>query len=57
MTVTTAIEGLRTIQFFYDLIGDNQTIVVTITIIILCILFVMQRVGVSRTSASSSGRS
>ena len=47
VTVTTAIEGLRTIQFFYDLIGDNQTIVVTITIIILCILFVMQRAGTS----------
>ena len=42
VTVTTAVEGLRTIDFFYALIGDNQTIVVTITIVILCVLFAME---------------
>ena len=47
VTVTTAVEGLRTIDFFYALIGDNQTIVVTITIVILCVLFAMQRAGTS----------
>ena len=47
VTVTTAIEGLRTIDFFYGIIGDNQAIVVTITIVILCALFAMQRAGTS----------
>jgi KUP system potassium uptake protein len=47
VTVTTAIEGLRTIDSFYALIGDNQRIVVSITIAILCILFVIQRAGTS----------
>ena len=47
VTVTTAIEGLRTIDFFYGIIGDNQAIVVTITIAILCALFAMQRAGTS----------
>lgn len=48
VTVTTAIEGLRTIDFFYAIIGDNQHIVVAITIIILCILFALQKAGTSR---------
>ncbi len=47
VTVTTAIEGLRTVNFFYKLIGDNQHIVVAITIAILCLLFVIQRAGTS----------
>lgn len=47
VTVTTAIEGLRTIDLGKQLIGDNQHIVVGITIIILCILFVIQRAGTS----------
>ena len=47
VTVTTAIEGLRTIELGRQLIGDNQHIVVGITIIILCILFVIQRAGTS----------
>ncbi|MCH4084623.1 MAG: KUP/HAK/KT family potassium transporter [Olsenella sp.] len=47
VTVTTAIEGLRTIDFFYAIIGNNQNIVVAITIIILCVLFVVQRAGTS----------
>lgn len=47
VTVTTAIEGLRTIELGKRLIGDNQHIVVAITIVILCILFVIQRAGTS----------
>ena len=47
VTVTTAIEGLRTIDFFYAIIGTNQSIVVGITIVILCILFALQRAGTS----------
>jgi len=47
VTVTTAIEGLRTIELGRQLIGGNQHIVVGITIIILCILFVIQRAGTS----------
>lgn len=42
VTVTTAIEGLRTVDFGYALIGDDQTKVVVITIIIICALFAMQ---------------
>ena len=47
VTVTTAIEGLRTIPFFHGIIGDNQNVVVFITIAILCMLFAMQRAGTS----------
>ena len=47
VTVTTAIEGLRTIPFFHGIIGDNQNVVVFITIAILCVLFAMQRAGTS----------
>ena len=47
VTVTTAIEGLRTIDLGQRLIGDNQHIVVGITIVILCILFMIQRAGTS----------
>ena len=47
VTVTTAIEGLRTIEIGQRLIGDNQGIVVAITIGILCVLFAMQRAGTS----------
>lgn len=47
VTVTTAIEGLRTIEAVHHIIGNNQNIVVTITIIILCILFAIQRAGTS----------
>ena len=47
VTVTTAIEGLRTVDFCYAVIGDNQNIVVLITIAILCVLFLMQKAGTS----------
>ena len=47
VTVTTAIEGLRTVDFCYAIIGDNQGIVVAITLAILCVLFLMQKAGTS----------
>ena len=47
VTVTTAIEGLRTIPAAHAIIGDNQHIVVMITIIILCTLFALQKAGTS----------
>ncbi|ERL09970.1 potassium transporter [Olsenella profusa F0195] len=47
VTVTTAIEGLRTIDVIYAAIGDDQQIVILITVIILCILFAIQRAGTS----------
>lgn len=47
VTVTTAIEGLRTIDFFYGIIGENQRVVIAITIAILCALFALQRAGTS----------
>ena len=47
VTVTTAIEGLRTIPAAHAIIGDNQHIVVIITIAILCTLFALQKAGTS----------
>ena len=47
VTVTTAIEGLRTIPLGHALLGDGQGKVVAITIAIICMLFVMQRAGTS----------
>lgn len=47
VTVTSAIEGLRTIDAVHRVIGDKQAIVVIITIMILCGLFVVQRAGTS----------
>ena len=48
VTITTAVEGLRTIPEMHMLIGDNQTNVVVITLIIVCILFLVQRAGTSK---------
>ena len=47
VTVTTAIEGLRTIEWGHALLGDDQTNVIIITIFIICGLFAMQRAGTS----------
>ncbi|WP_144743612.1 KUP/HAK/KT family potassium transporter [Enorma burkinafasonensis] len=48
VTITTAVEGLRTIPEMHALIGDNQMNVVVITLIIVCILFAVQRAGTSK---------
>ena len=48
VTVTTAIEGLRTIDFGYAIVGDGQSRVIVITIAIICGLFFMQQAGTFR---------
>ncbi|MBM6774257.1 KUP/HAK/KT family potassium transporter [Olsenella profusa] len=48
VTITTAIEGLRTVDFIHAVIGDNQSVVVVIVICILCVLFFVQKAGTSR---------
>lgn len=45
VTVTTAIEGLRGIPEFFQRFGMEQNIIVVITLVILLILFSMQRFG------------
>ena len=47
VTVTTAIEGLRSIPLGYRIIGDDQMKVVAITIAIIFVLFFMQKAGTS----------
>ncbi len=47
VTVTTAVEGLRTISLGNALVGDGQFGVVLITIAILSVLFLVQRAGTS----------
>ena len=39
VTVTTAIEGLRGIPAFFERFGNDQTIIVVITLTIILILF------------------
>lgn len=48
VTVTTAVEGLRTVDYFHALIGDSQNVVVVITVCILCALFILQKAGTSK---------
>ena len=48
VTVTAAIEGLRTTDFGYALVGDGQSRVIAITIAIICGLFFVQQAGTSR---------
>ena len=48
VTITTAIEGLRTIPEVHAVMGDNQMNVVIITLVIVCILFMVQRAGTSK---------
>ena len=47
VTVTTAIEGLRSIDLGYRLVGPGQGRVIAITIAIICALFFMQKAGTS----------
>ncbi|MDO4670966.1 MAG: KUP/HAK/KT family potassium transporter [Aerococcus sp.] len=48
VTVTTAIEGLRGIPLFYETFGENQAIIIEITITILATLFFVQRFGTEK---------
>ncbi|WP_242590586.1 KUP/HAK/KT family potassium transporter [Candidatus Enterococcus courvalinii] len=45
VTVTTAIEGLRGIPQFFERFGNDQTIIVIITLVIILSLFMVQRFG------------
>ena len=47
VTVTTAVEGLRSIEIVNDLLGSGQLIVVIITLAIVSSLFMIQRSGTS----------
>lgn len=48
VTVTTAVEGLRSIEQMNAFMGTTQTKVVIITLIIITVLFFVQRAGTSR---------
>ncbi|AHF06074.1 KUP/HAK/KT family potassium transporter [Desulfitobacterium metallireducens] len=45
VTVTTAVEGLKGIPSYINNFGSNQSTVLLITVIILCVLFLIQRTG------------
>lgn len=47
VTVTTAVEGLRSIPVMDVFLGDGQTTVLIIVVVTLAILFFMQRAGTS----------
>ena len=47
VTVTTAVEGLRSIEAVDDLLGSGQLIVVLITLAIISTLFMIQKSGTS----------
>ena len=48
VTVTTAIEGLRTIPVMHQILGDDQFNVVCITLAIIIVLFLVQRIGTAK---------
>ena len=48
VTVTTAVEGLRSIPVMDELLGSGQFTVVAITLVIIAALFSLQRAGTSR---------
>ncbi|OTP31433.1 hypothetical protein A5798_001455 [Enterococcus sp. 6C8_DIV0013] len=52
VTVTTAIEGLRGIPRFYEAFGDDQHIIVIITMIIIFGLFMIQRLGTQKVGTA-----
>jgi len=47
VTVTTAIEGLRSIPALDSFLGEGQTVVLIITLAIIAVLFAVQRAGTS----------
>ena len=48
VTVTTAVEGLRSIEVMDRFLGSGQGTVVLITLLIISLLFVAQRAGTSK---------
>ena len=47
VTVTTAVEGLRSIEVVNDFLGSGQVIVILITLAIISLLFMIQHSGTS----------
>ena len=52
VTVTTAIEGLRGIPSFYEVFGEDQNVIVIITMIIILFLFMIQRLGTQKVGTA-----
>ena len=48
VTVTTAVEGLRSIEIMNRILGEGQWMVVVITLVIISALFAVQRAGTSK---------
>lgn len=48
VTITTAIEGLRGIPSFFATFGNDQNIIIVITLVIIFFLFAIQRFGTER---------
>ncbi len=48
VTVTTAVEGLRSIPVMNNFLGESQIVVVVITLSIIAVLFSMQHAGTSK---------
>lgn len=48
VTVTTAVEGLRSIDAMNTFLGEGQWTVVIITLLIICLLFSVQHAGTSK---------
>lgn len=48
VTVTTAVEGLRSIPVMNQFLGEGQGTVVAITLVIICALFSVQHAGTSK---------
>lgn len=47
VTVTTAIEGLRSIPAVYTVLGNDQNKIIVITLVLIALLFLVQRMGTS----------
>lgn len=47
VTVTTAIEGLKSIDFIESIIGDQQHLIIIVVVVIVSLLFLIQRLGTS----------
>ncbi len=47
VTVTTAVEGLRSVPVLYQILGEDQNKIVVITLVIIASLFLVQKAGTS----------
>lgn len=48
VTVTTAIEGLRSVPAVHAVLGDDQNRIIAITLVIIALLFLIQRSGTAK---------